>query len=187
MARQRSIRGRVGRGSVAVFLMPKAFCAGEKGPLALLPLRSKGHLTGGRACWWSIDHFVKAHAVFDGMPADRLMGNGYYRLVWPNVSLVGASEGETIAGALGIGCIGEGGYWSGVDLVVHPFGRGKIIFNTLLIEEHLGRDPAAERFLLNLVRYAAGSVGKPLAEPSPDWPRRWQALLPDVVQKEGAN
>ncbi len=184
----RELMGRVDRGSVAVFLMPKAFRAGEKGPLALLPLRSKGHLTGGRPCWWSIDHFVKAHAAFDGMPSGRLMGNGYYRLVWPNVSLIGASEGETVAGAFGIGCIGEGGYWSGVDLAIYPFGKGKIIFNTLLIEEHLGRDPAADRLLLNLIRLAADSVDEPLAKPSPDWPERWQSLLPDIyADKEDAH
>lgn len=181
------LMGRVDRGSVAVFLMPKAFRAGNKGPVALLPLGNKGHLTGGRPCWWSIDHFVKAHAVFDGMPSNRLMGNGYYRLVWPNVSLIGASEGETVAGAFGIGCIGEGGYFSGVDLAIHPFGKGKIIFNTLLIEEHLGQDPAADRLLLNLIRLAGGSVSGPLAEPSPDWPQRWQALLPDIYpDKEGS-
>ncbi len=171
---------RVDRGSVAVFLMPKAFAAGDKGPLALLPLPHKGHLTGGRPCWWSIDHFIKAHSAFDGMPSNRLMGNSYYRLVWPNLSLIGASEGETVAGAFGIGCIGEGGYWSGVDLAIHPFGHGKIIFNTLLIEEHLGSDPAADRLLLNLINLAAGSVNEPLAERSADWPERWRALLPDI-------
>ncbi len=171
---------RVDRGSVAVFLMPKAFAAGDKGPLALLPLPRKGHLTGGRPCWWSIDHFIKAHPAFDGMPSKRLMGNSFYRLVWPNVSLIGASEGETAAGAFGIGCIGEGGYWSGVDLAIHPFGKGRIIFNTLLIEEHLGSDPAADRLLLNLINLAAESVNGPLAERSHDWEERWRALLPDV-------
>lgn len=171
---------RVDRGSVAVFLMPKAFAAGDKGPLALLPLTRKGHLTGGRPCWWSIDHFIKDHPVLEGMPSNRLMGNSYYRLVWPNVSLIGASEGETVAGAFGIGCIGEGGYWSGVDLAIHPFGKGKIIFNTLLIEENLGSDPAADRLLLNLINLAAKSVNEPLAKRSPDWEERWRALLPEV-------
>lgn len=174
------LMGRVDRGSVAVFLMPGAFRAGGKGPLALLPLPRKGRLTGGRSCWWSIDHFVKQHAVFDGMPANRLMDNAYYRRVWPNVTLVGASDGETVAGAFGIGCIGEGGYYSGVDLAIHPFGRGKLILNTLLVEENLGRDPAADRLLLNLIRTAAVSIDKPLADPSPDWPRRWRTLLPDI-------
>jgi beta-galactosidase len=175
---------RVDRGSVAVFLIPGEFNAGDRGALALLPLPRKGHFTGARPCWWSIDHFVKAHAIFDGMPSNRLMGNSYYRLVWPNVALVGASAGETVAGAFGIGCIGEGGYWSGVDLAIHPFGHGKIIFNTLLIEEHLGRDPAADRLLLNLIRLAAGSIHEPLAAPSPDWPQRWQTLLPDIFRDQ---
>ena len=180
VAAYQELMGRVDRGSVAVFLMPKAFGAGEKGPLALLPLPRKGHLTGGRACWWSIDHFVKAHPVFDGMPANGLMDNAYYRLVWPNASLVGATDGETVAGAFGIGCIGEGGYWSGVDLAVYPFGKGKVILNTLLVEEHLGHDPAADRFLLNLIRFAARTARGPLAEPSPDWPARWHKLLPAI-------
>jgi len=178
------LMGRVDRGSVAVFLKPEAFRAGDKGALALLPLAVKGHLTGGRSCWWSIDHFVKAHALFDGMPSNRLMDSCYYRLVWPNASLVGASEGETVAGAFGIGCIGEGGYWSGVDLAVFPFGKGQVIVNTLLVEEHLGRDPAADRLLVNLIRFAARTARGPLAKPSPDWPARWHKLLPDIYQEK---
>ncbi|MEA1951824.1 MAG: hypothetical protein U9N87_10595, partial [Planctomycetota bacterium] len=121
--------------------------------------------------------------AFEGMPSNRLMGNSYYRLVWPNVSLIGGSQGETVAGAFAVGCSGEGGYWTGVDLAVHDFGRGKFIFNTLLIEENLGRDPAAERLLLNLIRLAAASVDEPLAEASPDWTRRWKKLLPDIAAK----
>ena len=178
------LMGRVDRGSVAVFLKPGAFAAGGKGPLALLPLGVKGRLTAGRPCWWSIDHFVRAHPIFDAMPANRLMDSCYYRLVWPDVSLVAASEGETVAGAFGIGCIGEGGYFSGVDLGVHPFGKGQVIVNTLRIEEHLGRDPAADRLLLNLIRFAARTAHGPLTAPSPDWPERWRKLLPGIYPKK---
>ncbi len=184
LAAYQELMSRVARGSAVVFLMPKVFRAGKKGRLALLPLPAKGRFTGGRALWWSIDHFVKAHPIFDGMPSNRLMDPCYYRLVWPSETLVGASEGETVAGAFGIGCIGHGGYWSGADVAVHPFGKGRMILNTLLVVENLGRDPAADRLLLNLVTFAAAKARGPLAKPSPNWQRRWHKLLPGIYPEK---
>ena len=33
---------------------------------------------------------------------------------------------------------------------------------------------------VKFIRLAAGSVNEPLAAPSPDWPQRWQTLIPDI-------
>ena len=43
------------------------------------------------------------------------------------------------------------GFWYGADLAVLPYGEGRIVFSTFMILEYLGRDPAADRLLYNLV------------------------------------
>ena len=49
----------------------------------------------------------------------------------------------------------------------YRFGEGMFVINTLGILENVGRHPAADRLMLNLVRYAAGTTEAPLA-PKPD-------------------
>ena len=44
-------------------------------------------------------------------------------------------------------------YGSGLLISVHEQGAGRLILNTMLIEEHLGTHPAAERLLRNMLRY----------------------------------
>ena len=47
------------------------------------------------------------------------------------------------------------GYYSGLLVAVYRLGAGEFVLNTLLIRENLGRHPAAERLLRNMVNYAA--------------------------------
>ena len=55
-------------------------------------------------------------------------------------------------------------YSSGLMVAVHELGAGRFILNTMRVREELGRHPAAERLLRNLLRYAARDAGKPLAD-----------------------
>jgi hypothetical protein len=50
------------------------------------------------------------------------------------------------------------GYDSGLLLSVHGYGQGRIILNTLRIREQLGKHPVADRLLVNLLAYAAGTL-----------------------------
>jgi hypothetical protein len=61
---------------------------------------------------------------------------------------------EAVAGAINA----SQDYESGLMVAVHEFGEGRIILNTLLIHENLGKHPAADRLLLNLLRYAANEA-----------------------------
>jgi len=55
-------------------------------------------------------------------------------------------------------------YDSGTLIAVYKLGAGRFILNTLGICEQLGEDPAAERLLRNMIRYAASDINKPLAD-----------------------
>jgi hypothetical protein len=56
------------------------------------------------------------------------------------------------------------GYASGILLGVYRFGGGHFILNTFPILDHLDLNPAADRLLLNMVKYAGRAVDRPLAE-----------------------
>lgn len=147
------------QGGTAVFLSPVAFGLTEenrygvfwRGSLRWCPFGEQVALKQARGCWWAVDHILKDRPVLTGLPARRLMDLHYYRLVYPRWSYVGLRDGDVAVAAFGIGTCGEeDNYWAGVDLATLPWGRGRAILSTLLVAEHVGRDPAADRLLLNL-------------------------------------
>ena len=46
--------------------------------------------------------------------------------------------------------------WWGSDLVIVPYGRGRMLLSTLRIAENLGKDPVADKLFYNILRWAAG-------------------------------
>ena len=54
---------------------------------------------------------------------------------------------------------GPGDVWWGADLAVVPRGKGRCIVSQLRLVENLGRDPVADRILLNLIEWTAGEGG----------------------------
>ena len=92
----------------------------------------------------------------------------FYRDLIPGQTFNGQDmPEELVAGAFAVGSYQPGGYYSGMHIAVYPLGVGKFIINSLLILENLGKHPAADRLALNLIRYAACDMGKPLM-PLPD-------------------
>ena len=63
-------------------------------------------------------------------------------------------------------------YDSGILLAVYRLGAGRIVLNTFWIVEQLGKDPAAERLLRNLIHYAAAGNAQPLAALPEDFKKR---------------
>jgi hypothetical protein len=61
-------------------------------------------------------------------------------------------------------------------LAVYELGSGRFILNTLRIREQLGTHPAADRLLLNLLRYASRDQAKPLAELPANFEARLRSL-----------
>ena len=61
-------------------------------------------------------------------------------------------------------------------MAVYPLGAGRFVLNTLRIRDTLGRDPAAERLLRNMLRYAARDIDKPLVDLPADFDATLKAM-----------
>ncbi|MFZ2657334.1 MAG: sugar-binding domain-containing protein [Victivallales bacterium] len=98
------------------------------------------------------DEWAKNHPIFEGLPAGGIMDCTFYREIIPDVVLITQkAPAEAVAGAIKA----SQDYSSGLMVSVHNLGKGRFILNTLLIRENLGQDPAAERLLRNMLRYAS--------------------------------
>jgi hypothetical protein len=150
---------RVQRGATAVFLLPEVLKKGDQ-PLGWLPLANKGTASPIRGWLYLKDEWAKRHPIFDGLPSGGLMDYTFYREIIPDLVLSGQDPpSEAVAGAIKA----SQDYSSGLMVAVYESGAGRFILNTLLIRENLGTHPAADRLLVNLLRYAARDTGEPLA------------------------
>ena len=133
--------------------------AGKASPLLPMDARLKramGH-------WICIPRLVNDHPVFDGLPTGCMMGP-IYENVWAQSTLLDVG-GETIAGAVGFDWFpdydlskrhyyGPGDTWWGADMAIVPLGEGRCIVSQLRLVENLGKDPVADKILLNLIEFA---------------------------------
>lgn len=167
----RALAEHVARGSVVVFLSPAVFADGEN-KTAWLPLVNKGALAALPAWLYHKEDWAKPHPIFEGLPAG-LLDYAYYRELIPDSAWVGLDPpAEAVAGGINATI----GYSSGLTVAVYPLGAGRCVLNTLHIREYLGRQPAAERLLRNLLRYAASQTRDPFAARPADLDAQLQAL-----------
>ena len=121
-----------------------------------------------KGMWIPVNHYVRPHAVFDGLPPGGFMGQAYQNIV-PQFTLLGL-PGAPLAGCLSWDhnkdYTGPTEVWHGTDLTVVPHGRGRMVLSTFNLIEHLGTDPVADKLLLNLCRWlAAEAESKPGHQP----------------------
>ncbi|UCH36643.1 MAG: glycoside hydrolase family 2 [Armatimonadota bacterium] len=163
---------RIARGSTAVFLCPEVFRDGDD-PLHWLPLANKGAPAGIAGWLYLKDEWAKAHPMFDGLPCGGMMDYTFYREIIPDAVWSGQdAPAEAVAGAIKA----SQDYSSGLLVAVYELGAGRFVLNTLHIRENLGRHPAAERLLRNMLRYAARDAGKPPADLPPDFDAQLKAM-----------
>jgi hypothetical protein len=168
----RGLMTRVAKGSTVVFLAPEVFARGEQ-PTAWLPVAQKGSLTPIYGWLYLKDEWSKRHPIFDGMPSGGLMDYSFYREIIPDLVWTGqAPPAEAVAGAIKA----SQDYASGLMVSVNRFGEGRFILNTLRIRENLDGNPAAERLLRNLLRYAAADAQKPLGNLPGDFEAQLKAM-----------
>jgi beta-galactosidase len=128
----------------------------------ILPI--EGGLKLARGTWAPITHVVHEHPIFNGLPTDQMQGP-VYENVWAELTLVGAG-GEAVVGAIGFDWFpeldkdrrhyyGPGDTWYGSDVSIIPVGAGRCILSQLRLIDFLGKDPVADKILLNLIEYAA--------------------------------
>jgi hypothetical protein len=162
----------VRRGGVAVFLktpgdrtIPKNV-ENELVRTGVFPFKTR--LRAARGNWDPVNHGVRPHPIFDGLPAGDFMGQAYL-----NVCANETIEGINIEGTQEPPIVGSLSYewgttrpdanyhgprniWWGSDLVVVPHGSGRLLLSTLRIAENLGKDPVADKLFYNMIRWAAG-------------------------------
>jgi len=156
----RALLRRIARGSVAVFLCHEVFSKGDD-PVGWVPLKQKGTLDARRSWLYLKDEWAKRHPIFDGLPAGGLLDTHFYREIIPDHLWAGQEPpAEAVAGAINA----AQDYSSGLLVAVHALGAGRFTLNTLRIRDELGRHPAAERLLRNVLRYAARDIAEPLAD-----------------------
>jgi len=150
---------RIARGSTVIFLTTDTFARGNQST-GWLPLKTKGSVSGIARWLYHSDEWAKRHPIFDGLQAGGLMDYGYYRELIPDVVFAGIDPAaDPVAG----GIHASQGYQSGLLVAVYRLGAGEFILNSLLIREHLGEVPQAERLLRNMLRFAARNIEEPLA------------------------
>lgn len=156
----RELARRIARGSTVVFLCPEVFRRGDN-PVGWLPLNQKGTLAAMRSWVYLKDEWAKRHPIFGGLPAGGLMDLTFYRELIPDLVWAGQQPpAEIVAGAIST----SQAYSSGLLIAVHRLGAGRFVLNTLAIREQLGRHPAAERILRNMLRFAPQEGNQPFAE-----------------------
>jgi len=149
---------RVVRGSTVVFLCPAVFARGNE-KTAWLPLARKGDFAELPSWLYHKDEWAKRHPIFAGLPAGGLMDYTFYRELIPQSAFTDLDPpAEAVAGGINASC----GYSSGLLVAVYPLGAGQFVLNSLQIRENLGRHPAADRLLLNMLRFVAGKTHQPL-------------------------
>ncbi|MBS1852535.1 MAG: glycoside hydrolase family 2 [Acidobacteria bacterium] len=147
---------RVESGATAIFLSPDVFRKGDE-PLGWLPLSEKGRLsmTSEYTFPWvyPTDEWLKEHPITEGLPAGGLMDYLYWRDMIPDVRYVPQqTPDEAIAGSIRTSL----GYESELMLAIYRLGKGRFVLNTLNVTANLGKIPAADRLLCNMLRFAAG-------------------------------
>lgn len=154
---------RVARGSSVVFLDPNVFAVG--GAQASLDwIGLKGSLLNLPNNVYHKDDWSKRHPIFEGLPSGALMDYTFYRQIISNVGWARPdAPTETVAGAI----MPFTGYTSGVLVSVDQLGAGKVVLNCLSLSDNLGKDPAADRLLANMLRFAEPDATKGL-ESLPD-------------------
>jgi hypothetical protein len=168
----------IAQGSTAIFLSPEVFKKGDGpvGKVGWLPLTNKGALTPIRGWLYLKDEWAKRHPIFEGLPSGGLMDYTFYREIIPDALWMDQEPtAEAVAGAIKA----SQDYSSGLMMSVYPLGAGRFILNTLLIRENLGRHPAAERLLRNMLRYAS----RDLAQPVTALPADFEAQLKSIGYK----
>jgi hypothetical protein len=164
-----SLAKAMAQGCTAVFINAQAFIEREEGSTVWrwLPLVNKGKARkfwGLFQFWDCLYHkecVAKEHPVFEGLQSRGIMDWDYYDQVMPIMIFEELDTPDDVAAASwATGYCdyrSETGYVCGIQLATYNFGEGRFVLNTMQILEYLGEHPAADRLMLNLIKYARSS------------------------------
>ena len=159
-ARLADLFAQVAAGATVVFLNHKAL-GNADGPTGYLPFKNKGTCYAFTDWLYHKECVAKRHPVFAGLSqTPGILDWDFYGPIIPHEIYEGLdTPNETIAASFVTAhhrC--PGGYGCGLLLAAYRHGAGQIILSTLHLVENLDAHPAADRLLLNLIRYAQRQV-----------------------------
>ncbi len=165
----RGILERAAKGSTVVFLSPATFeRSGDS--VGWLPLAKKGCCYHFHDWVYHKECVAKNHPLFEGLQSQGVMNWEYYDQLIPHIVFEKLDTPDEVAAAsFATGYQGGSsldrfrpGYASGLLFAGYRFGQGRFFINTFPILENLDTNPAADRMLLNIIRYVQDDAGKPL-------------------------
>jgi hypothetical protein len=160
----RDLAERVMRGSFAIFITPASLRRGDD-PVGGLFLKEKGRFYTFGDWLYHKECVARAHPMVDGLAGKGILDWDYYGPVITHELFDGQrTPDDVIVAAFALGYPCAGGYASGVMMGAYRFGEGMFLVNTLGILENVGRHPAADRMMLNLILHAAKTTQTPLAD-----------------------
>ena len=146
------------QGADVLFLNSDLF-SGNDERCARLPIPGGMKVTFIRD-WLYHKECIATHSpVFDGLNGAGIVDYDYYDQVYPHNQL----EGEALPDDVICPCfytgshLYDGSYGAFHNIAAYNCGAGRLILNTFYIEENLGVNPAADRMLLNFVKYTRES------------------------------
>jgi hypothetical protein len=150
-----SLTIRLNQGSTVVFLSGQTFQK-SKAAMNWLRVKKKGNCRTFHDWLYHKECVAKRHPVFDGLPHPGIMDWDYYGPVIPREVFEGMdTPTETIAAAFATGYSGyPRGYGSSLLIAAYKSGKGRLILSTPYVLENIDLHPAADRLLVNLIRYA---------------------------------
>ena len=146
---------RLAGGATLLFLSAEPF-RGNQAAMEWLPLQNKGRCYTFNDWLYHKECVAKRHPLFAGLQAPGIMDWDYYGPVIPHDVFEGLdTPDETLAAAFATGHhASPTGYACGLLIAAYRAGTGRLILSTLNVLENLDAHPAADRLLLNLIRYA---------------------------------
>lgn len=167
----------IARGSTALFLTP-ASLSRKGNPVGGLLLEQKGRFHHFHDWLYHKECVARNHAVFTGLPAGLMDWHHYGPVITRGVFDGQPTPDDTMAAAFALGYPCPGGHMSALMMGAYRFGAGRFVVNTLGILPNVDAHPAADRLLLNLVRYAQSETDKPLGRLPDDFEKRLARVLP---------
>ena len=151
-------------GATVVFLKPEAFLNGVADPYNYytnnvphrLPIEQKGEIRFTDNWAWRIHTVLKNHRYAKDLPIGLLSDLVYNQTTPCFMYEKIATPDEVVAVSLaapygGKHCYEYNTRFSGVAIGVYNYGKGKLVLNTIRILDELGKNPAADKLLLNFL------------------------------------
>jgi len=157
--RWKQLKQRMTEGATVLFLSAQPFKDHEVA-MDWLPLKCKGRCYTFNDWLYHKECVARRHPVFAGLQGPGVLDMDYYGPVIPHDVFEGVNTpDETIAAAFATGHHSyPRGYGSSIVIGAWRSGGGRFILSTPYVLENLDLHPAADRLLLNLIRYALPGV-----------------------------